>query len=137
MRSSCPNTRARLQIGSVIPRTVITWRPSNVRVARVSYTIASSTLASGSAYVRPAISTKSTLMMASVMGSVMVTLVPMPTSLDTSTTPPSLPMFVFTTSMPTPRPERSVASPRAVVNPGRKTRASASAHRELQPPRLP
>ena len=45
-------------------------------------------------------------MMASVIGSVMVILVPMPTSLVMSTTPPSLAMLVLTTSRPTPRPLR-------------------------------
>ncbi len=55
----------------------------------------------------------------------MVIFVPMPTSLAMSTTPPSLAMFVLTTSRPTPRPLRSVATS-LVVNPGRKTRANTS-----------
>ena len=64
-------------------------------------------------------------MMASVMGKVMVTFVPIPTSLEMSTMPPSLPMFVFTTSIPTPRPDRLFTCSR-VVKPGRKTSPSTS-----------
>ena len=75
--------------------------------------------------VRPDTSTISTLMIASVIGRVIVIFVPMPTSLVMSTTPPSLAMFVCTMSMPTPRPERLVASSR-VVKPGWKTSVSTS-----------
>lgn len=64
-------------------------------------------------------------MIASVIGRVIVIFVPMPTSLAMSTTPPSLLMFVLTTSSPTPRPLRSVANS-FVVNPGMKTSAIAS-----------
>ncbi len=43
--------------------------------------------------------------MASVMGRINVSLVPMPRSQRTSMTPPMREMLVLTTSMPTPRPE--------------------------------
>ena len=69
-------------------------------------------------------------MIASVIGSVIVIFVPMPTSLVMSTTPPSLAMFVLTTSSPTPRPLRSVATS-FVVKPGMKTSASTSRGDEL------
>ena len=64
-------------------------------------------------------------MIASVTGRVIVNFVPVPSSDCTSITPPSREMFVFTTSMPTPRPERSVIAER-VLKPGMKMRFSAS-----------
>ncbi len=52
--------------------------------------------------------------------------VPSPTTLSTSTEPRSRSIASRTTSSPTPRPERSVTTPR-VENPARKMRRSASA----------
>jgi hypothetical protein len=75
----------------------------------------------GSAYQRSRTRTKSALMMASVTGSVMVNFEPMPCSDCTSMTPPKREMFVFTTSMPTPRPEVSVTDV-VVLKPGAKMR---------------
>ncbi len=69
-------------------------------------------------------------MIASVIGSVIVIFVPMPTSLVMSTTPPSFAMFVLATSRPTPRPLRSVAIS-LVVKPGMKTRREHLARRQL------
>ena len=60
--------------------------------------------------------------MASVSGNVIVVVVPLPSSLFSSTLPPSSLMFRRTTSMPTPRPERSVVCS-AVEKPGMKIRS--------------
>ncbi len=65
-------------------------------------------------------------MIARVIGRVTVIFVPMPCSLWTSITPPSLLMFVLTTSIPTPRPEISLSSP-LVETPGMKIRLRISA----------
>ena len=63
--------------------------------------------------------------MASVSGILMRNVVPMPTRLCTSIVPPIFSMFVFTTSMPTPRPETFVTAA-AVEKPGRKIRLVTS-----------
>ena len=55
----------------------------------------------------------------------MRTVVPVPGLDCTSTVPPILSMLVFTTSMPTPRPETLVTLS-AVEKPGRKIRLVAS-----------
>ena len=69
------------QSGSVAPRSVIISCPSTRLSAPGSSQMASCTLASGTAKVRPSTCTMSALMMASVMGSVTVNFVPIPRSL--------------------------------------------------------
>ena len=56
-------------------------------------------------------------MMARVSGSLILKTVPLPRSERVSICPPSLLMLVLTTSIPTPRPERSVTT-LAVESPG-------------------
>ena len=58
-------------------------------------------------------------------GKLILNLVPTPSSVWTSIRPLTLAISVFTTSMPTPRPESSLTS-RRVVKPGRKMRLIAS-----------
>ena len=82
---------SRRQIGSDAPRTVSTSRASTVRTWRLVER--DRLLDARERHARrgaPPISTRSTLMIASVIGSVIVIFVPMPTSLAMSTTPPSL-----------------------------------------------
>ena len=69
--------------------------------------------------------TTSAGMMASVSGIRILTVMPSPGRLWTLTLPPIFSMFVFTTSMPTPRPEMFVTA-LAVENPGRKISRVAS-----------
>lgn len=69
--------------------------------------------------------TSSAGMIASVRGILIRVVVPLPNSLDTSMTPPIFSMFVFTTSMPTPRPETLVTAA-AVEKPALKIRCPAS-----------
>ena len=64
-------------------------------------------------------------MIARVTGRVIENLVPLPTSVVTSIMPLSLAMLVLTMSMPTPRPETSLACSR-VEKPGAKMRLMAS-----------
>ncbi len=64
-------------------------------------------------------------MIARVRGSLMINVLPAPSSDSISTIPFSLVMFVRTTSMPTPRPEMLVTFA-AVLNPGAKIRLKAS-----------
>src|SRR5258706_288913 len=65
-------------------------------------------------------------MIASVSGSRTVTVLPSPSMLARSTVPRRASMLWRTTSMPTPRPERSVTVS-ALENPGAKTKPSSSA----------
>ena len=79
----------------------------------------------GTAKVSPPDRIRSASEMTTVRGSLIVMRVPAPGSDWRSISPWSRLTFVRTTSMPTPRPEVAVTSP-AVLNPGRKTRVSAS-----------
>ena len=76
------------------------------------------------AYRSSPLVTTSTLMMASVSGMRIRTVVPRPTGLWMSMEPPIFSMFVFTTSIPTPRPE-SVVTVCAVEKPGMKIRPNS------------
>ncbi len=73
----------------------------------------------------PPLVTTSAGMIASVSGILIRSVVPCPTLLCTSTVPPIFSMFVFTTSIPTPRPLTFVTFS-AVENPGAKIRPTAS-----------
>ena len=64
-------------------------------------------------------------MIAKVKGILIFTVVPRPRTVWISTVPPIFSILVFTTSMPTPRPETFVTFS-AVENPGTKTRFTAS-----------
>ena len=63
--------------------------------------------------------------MARVRGSTTLKVEPFPTSVTTFTSPESFSIFVFTTSIPTPRPEISETSA-FVENPGWKTKLTNS-----------
>ena len=82
----------------------------------------STTIDSGTMNTSPPAATDMPSMIASVSGSRIDTVVPWPARLRISTWPPSVVMFFFTTSMPTPRPDRSV-SVSAVEKPGANTRS--------------
>ena len=71
----------------------------------------------GMAKTPPAMSTISEGRMASVKGSLIVIVVPLPRSLAISTVPLSSSIFVLTMSIPMPRPETSVTFS-AVLSPG-------------------
>ena len=73
----------------------------------------------------PAVVTTSAGMMASVSGILILRVVPWPATLCTSTVPPIFSMLVFTTSMPTPRPEMLLTCS-AVLKPGAKIRFTSS-----------
>ena len=89
-------------------------RCSQLARARTS----SSTASCGIAKRSPAASTISAETMASVSGILMVKVVPSPAADLMSMMPPIWSMLVFTTSMPTPRPETEVTAA-AVEKPGR------------------
>src|SRR6185312_2991278 len=102
---SSRNSFSRRASGSVCPRSDITSRRSMVRTSFCVTRSDSSTELSGTANVRPAARMMSAWMMASVMGKVSVKRVPCPASDSTSMMPDRRAMLVFTTSMPTPRPD--------------------------------
>ena len=105
-------TRLRAPRRSGAPRTVVISR-------RPTLTI-SATDSNGMAKTSPSISTIRLGRIASVRGSLMMTVVPRPGSLSSSTVPLSSSIFERTMSMPMPRPETSLTFS-AVLRPGIQT----------------
>ena len=76
-------------------------------------------------YRSPSLVMMSAGMMASVSGILMVSVVPRPCTEEISRLPPIFSTLVFTTSIPTPRPDTFVIAA-AVEKPGRKIRFAVS-----------
>ncbi len=141
---SGPSARNRWRsetMGTSSPRTAMQGR-SSARADRVPFKAThSSTCASGTTYLPPAVSTRSPSIRASVKGSRKMKAVPLPGVLSTATVPRVRRTASRTTSSPTPRPESSLTVSR-VEKPGSKIRlttrgSSAGVPGEIIPARSP
>ena len=113
----CRTTSRRSSSGSTSSRSTSTGFPFTYCTTTSSYSSVSRTCVSGSAYRSVPDRASSARTIASVIGKRIVIVVPSPATLLSSTEPPSARAFACTTSIPTPRPERSDTCS-AVENPG-------------------
>ena len=124
-----PSSRPRLTSGSRLPRRRYTGAPwiisMPLRACSPPKCTNSTKLTWGIAKRSPPLVTVNAGIIANVSGILILTVVPCPSLLCTSTVPPIFSTLVFTTSMPTPRPDTLVTFS-AVENPGRKIKLIAS-----------